>query len=112
MYFQQSLVPPPEVPRCFEDLAVNEAAKHSPGSSSGSATTEPPTANGVLNATCDLSLLLYQIMQYNATQEDVGSDEDLAKRRQYYSEVQSLWHNIPEQLKEENNLTPQTCFLR
>lgn len=51
-------------------------------------------------------------MSYNAKQEDIGSDEDLAARRQYYNDIQNLWQNIPEHLKEENNLIPQTCFLR
>lgn len=62
---------------------------------------------------CDLSELLYKVMLWNTgAQGNLGSEEDIDKRRQLFAALQQWRRRLPEHLREDTNFTPQTCFLR
>ncbi|KAF7554129.1 hypothetical protein G7Z17_g3135 [Cylindrodendrum hubeiense] len=115
LYLDLSLIPPPTIPRCFEE--VEQPSSTQPGNvdifgepfTAGS--SPPPFVPGILNATCDLSMFLYQAMDRNI-EADVGSDEDLQARRSLYKHVVEWRRFLPAYMKYESNPTPQTCFLR
>ncbi|KAM0415639.1 hypothetical protein ACHAPT_013411 [Fusarium lateritium] len=44
--------------------------------------------------------------------QEIGSEEDLKRRRELYAAVVEWSKNMPERMKEESVLAPQTCFLR
>lgn len=59
--------------------------------------------------------MLYESMEWNETAEDkeiVGSEEDLEKRREKMAEVRQWRANLPPNLRDDTNFTPQTCYLR
>ncbi|PFH61397.1 hypothetical protein XA68_17449 [Ophiocordyceps unilateralis] len=114
VYLQQSLLKPPNVPRCFEPAVSSNCPSVNldfNGEPFTSTSTSPPFVPGILDATCELSLALYEVMQWNADSQEPGSEIDLTKRRQFYAENQSWRHRLQRHLTAEGNFTPQTCFL-
>lgn len=108
---QQSLIPPPTVPRCFE-LLVSESGCGQLSGMAAVISQEPLSVSGVLDATCQLSEHLYRTMRLNSESEQVGSEEDLAQRRRYYNDIVNWRFTLPNHLKDEENFTFQTAFLR
>ncbi|KAJ3498502.1 hypothetical protein NLG97_g1076 [Lecanicillium saksenae] len=96
VYFQQSLLPVPQIPRHFEDGACPKTIDHAQERPDDNTSNNQAALPGVLNATCDMSILLYRIMQYNSVAKDLGSETDVAKRRQFDNEIHRLWNNLPD----------------
>ncbi|PHH93301.1 hypothetical protein CDD83_8000 [Cordyceps sp. RAO-2017] len=111
VYLQQSLIPPPTIPRCTGPAAFDPRSE---GGHEGvdDAPRGQPHVPGVFDAMCDLSELLYVVMQWNKDSVEVGSVEDVDKRRQFYTHIQTWMRNLPKHLRERENFTPQTVFLR
>ena len=116
LYFELSLLPPPNIPRVL-------SAKSPPGRHPGNIDVQGnphtreskslPLVPGTLDATCDLALILYTSMQWNAqTTVKVGSDEDVAKRRQLLGEVRQWRARTNPLLRDESNFNPTTFALR
>ncbi|PHH59346.1 hypothetical protein CDD82_2507 [Ophiocordyceps australis] len=110
VYLQQSLLGPPNVARCFDQDAASDNVDIF-GKPFTSASPLPPFVPGILDATCDLSVALYKVMQWNAKSEDVGDEADVANRRQFYTDIQGWKQRLPRHLTAEDNFTPQTCYL-
>lgn len=100
VYLQQSLIPPPTIPR---------RPSATPTSSDS---TLPGGIPEILDATCQLSEALYKVMQLNSSTEDPGSDEDLSTRKHLYDTVTKWLGLLPPKLNPHDNYTHQTCFLR
>ncbi|KAK5991212.1 Notoamide biosynthesis transcriptional activator notL'-like protein [Cladobotryum mycophilum] len=116
VYLQQSLIKPPTIERCFEadGKTLNDATGNVDilGAPYISSSRPPAFVPGVLNATCDLSEILYKVMLWNAEVEEVGSDEDIDKRKGFFALAQQWREKLPHNLREDMNFTPQTCYLR
>ena len=74
---------------------------------------QPPMIPGILDLICDVSILFHRVMQHNIKEGNkIGSKEDLEQRKLLYAQLQ-LWNTkLPKEFQPENNLLPQTCFLR
>ena len=110
IYLEQSLIPPPTIPRCFDQPSLES----NPEGDSGvinDAFRKNTFVPGILNAICDLSELLYRVMQWNSSMKSSGH-EDMSKRRRFYPEAQDWRRQLPDRLKEEHNFTSQTYLLR
>lgn len=100
------------MPRCFDDAGGPQTGSQRPADLADDTADKLLPLPGVMNATCELSLLLYRVMEHNAACHDVGSQTDLASRRQYYNENQELRRHLARHLQHEQNFAPQTSFLR
>ncbi|KAH7187276.1 putative C6 transcription factor [Fusarium oxysporum] len=112
VYLDQSLLAPPTIPRCFHAKDRPSENLDLWGDLHQTERGMPPFVPGILDATCDLSEMLYEIMFCNIRAQEIGSEEDLKKRRELYSSVLEWSGNLPKRMKKDENLTPQTCFLR
>lgn len=115
VYLQKSLLSPPNVERHFDSSGTNDQVQeklNALGKTGKGNGTLPPFVTGALNASCDLSLMLHDVMSWNAQSVNIEEHEDLDKRRQLYDGVQSWRDGLPTHLRYEANFTPQTCFLR
>lgn len=111
------MIPPPQIPRCFEppppatcgpipnvDLLGNP---HTGGSKS------PPFITGALYLACDITVMLYESMEWNFRSEGIwGTEEDLRKRREMIDQVRRWRARLPPNMQDDINFTPQTCYLR
>ncbi|EFY91265.1 C6 transcription factor, putative [Metarhizium acridum CQMa 102] len=117
MYLQQSLIPPPQIPRCFEPPPP---AKAGPvpnidlfGNPHTSESRSPPFVTGALYLACDITGMLYESMDWNFRSESIwGTEQDLERRRDMIDEVRQWRARLPPNLRDDTNFTPQTCYLR
>lgn len=116
VYLQISLVPPPNIPRCFEKPSVSESNLKPVdlfGNPHNQASRSPPFVPGALYLACDLMLMLYSSMEWNIRSESIyGTEEDLKVRRQKLQEVRRWRDALPLNMRDDINFTPQTCYLR
>lgn len=117
MYLQLSLIRPPTIARLFEDdydaLSSQQHNVDLFGEPFTENSRQPPFVRGTLDAACDLSELLYKTMTHNSNGAiELGSDDDLNERSELYAELIQLRKGLPVRLRDEENFTPQTCFLR
>jgi hypothetical protein len=116
-YLQLSAFPPPTIPRCFEpapgptlpclpnlDLHGNEHTAES---------RCPPLVRGVLDATCDMCVMLYESLSLSpAGANAAGTNGDVSALRSLLHAV-NRWHaRLTRSLREDINFTHQTCYLR
>lgn len=117
MYLQQSLIPPPQIPRCFDPPP---SAKDAPvpnidlfGNPHTSESRSPPFVTGALYLACDITVMLYESMDWNFRSESIwGTEQDLERRRDMIDEVRQWRASLPPNLRDDTNFTPQTCYLR
>jgi hypothetical protein len=72
----------------------------------------PAFTPGVLNAACDLSMLHHGIINYNLDVLELGIEDNLWTRKQQYQSLQDWRERLPLRLRNEENHTPGTVFLR
>ncbi|KHN99136.1 Zn(2)-C6 fungal-type DNA-binding domain protein [Metarhizium album ARSEF 1941] len=117
MYLQQSLLPPPQIPRCFEPPP---SASDGPvpnidlfGNQHTSESRSPPFVTGALFLACEITVMLYESMDWNFRSESIwGTEQDLDKRRDMIENVRQWRAMLPESLRDDTNFVPQTCYLR
>ncbi|KAH7176443.1 hypothetical protein EDB81DRAFT_706866 [Dactylonectria macrodidyma] len=120
LYLTESELSPPTVPRVFElDPKPSQSQPRNvdmfdnpyTSTSEPTADSPPPFVPGILSASCDLCLFLYQAMQMNFN-PNIGTGKDLQTRRELYNTALDWRKFHPAHLKFESNPAPQTCFLR
>lgn len=108
-YLQPAIVRVPGIPRRFVDdggidpevIGRSEAAR------------ESHVSAYVLNAFCDLSEMLYGIMDWNEKQRDnLGGHLDVETRMDFYQDLCDWNRSLSPFIRAESNFTLGTCFLR
>ena len=106
----------PTVPRLFQktNVTADNVIENLDifGQPFTSASYPPPFTPGVLNAACDLSMIQHGIMNYSLDVQELGMDDSLCTRKQQYQSLQTWRNNLPLALRNEENHTPGTVFLR
>lgn len=116
-YFEPSQIPPPKIPRPF---ALDESSTLQPisnvdvlGRDFAESPCIVPLVPGIVDGSCSLAVLFYEIMVHNTRPERVwGSDADLYILKRLYARLKDLEQNLPSRFLVEQNYTPSTCFLR
>ncbi|KAB5582828.1 hypothetical protein GE09DRAFT_1211450 [Coniochaeta sp. 2T2.1] len=76
VYIQPALIPPPTLPRIFDNNREDTAA------------AEGEAYDVLLDAECSLSKLLYEVMSYNLANGDrLGKEDDIAARLSFYRKL-------------------------
>lgn len=108
--------PIPNVPRLFH---TNNASSNAVvdnidilGLPFTTASYRPPFTPGLLNAACDLSIIQHGIIDYNFDVQEHGIDDDTSIRKHRYQSLQDSRNALPKHLRNEENSTPGTVFLR
>ncbi|OAA51725.1 Zn(2)-C6 fungal-type DNA-binding domain protein [Metarhizium rileyi] len=117
MYLQQSWIPPPQIPRCFDPPP---SADDGPipnidlfGNPHTSESKSPPFITGALYSACDITVMLYESMDWNHRSESIwGTAQDLEKRREMIGKIRKWRASLPPNMQDDINFTPQTCYLR
>ena len=100
-YLQPALVRVPTIPRRFVDNGSIDPAVTGHRASE----PEPQLSAYVLNATCDLSEKLYEVMVgYGSS----GTDS----RVRYYQDLRQWSSDLPSLIRADTNFCPETCLLR
>jgi hypothetical protein len=112
-----SLIPPPTIPRLFYRYNIPDVPRAGNidvlGQAFHATSSGPPLIQGVLDAQCVLSLLLYDIMAYNVSEGiERASKEDSLRRYEFYQRLRTWSDNLPATLNSDVNFVPQTFLLR
>ena len=106
----------PTIPRLFyrgntasDDVIDNVDILRQPFTSSS---YRPPFTPGVLDAACDLSIIQHGVINHNIDMQEMSVDDDLSIRKHQYQSLQDWRNALPLHLRNEENSTPGTVFLR
>lgn len=99
----------PDVPRRF----VDDGGVDPEVIGQSAATQEPHVCAYVFNAFCDLSELLYAIMDWNEKQRsNLGEGLDVETRISFYQELEEWSRSLSPLIRADSNFTLATYFLR
>jgi hypothetical protein len=84
-FYKLHILPPPSTPDPYSESMGYRGNQDVLGQPIDEGSESVPMVLGIAMAECRLSELLYELMQYvNTKQEVTGSDEDLNARRVFY----------------------------
>ncbi|KAK3939608.1 nitrogen assimilation transcription factor nirA, partial [Diplogelasinospora grovesii] len=112
-YLRPPMLRIPAIPCVFD-----YSSRHSPnldvlGNTFGPGSPEPPMVPGAVRALCDLAVLQHNVMNYNAAPPTpIGDEEDMRKRREWFSQLASTEESMPTRLRHSENPAPQTLYLK
>jgi hypothetical protein len=108
---------PPKIPCLFPEFSYkNPVNVDLFGQPFATSRMQPPFVVGAVNTLCQLAVLMSEIVEYSNSRKDhEGSgpceEDDVRRRKEYYSQVNTIGDSLPPALRHDHNLTPQTCFL-
>ncbi len=107
-YMEPSLVRRPTIPRWFANDASVDPRLMGNGENK-----DPPLSVRVFGAMCDLSDLLYRVMDYNSHHSaELNTDFDIDSRLAFHRELLEFRDGLPTALRAEINFTLETYCLR
>ncbi|KAK0648181.1 hypothetical protein B0T16DRAFT_455674 [Cercophora newfieldiana] len=104
---------PPPAPILFEEADPIYFNLDVTGRMFAQGSPKPPIVPGVLCTACEAACLHYSVLMYNVKPHGIiGHDQDILKRREFFTRLSRLETSLPPRLRHNDNTALGTIFLK